>query len=542
MNRRNRRSFLSKHRVPVLVASLLALSILAIVIHKQIRTKQQLAEATRIQSQIWPPVKEQLNSNIEKFDATIAASGVTEASLLILEETLKTVTDFRSEHKQVFLPGASEIVDDIQTRRQLYLADLWWHQSNEAEWLAKDIHRIANSDPDQIDSALKQMKTALALQNRINDEFPESNQNNYPRSVELMSWIQTLEAEPLFHEIQALKIQASHATEAMQWEKAKNLFSEMLERQAQINHQFPEAPQADFTEIVRIEDQVRECEAQLLFIQSESELSKALTYQEAEKQEQALELMASALDLQNTINLNYPASTLFSFKRAEQIATRIQLIKASRLVGEILKMDEELTLLISEKMVDKISYKLSDIARKFQELTRDYPLYQNPHLSILEKVEYLQQNFENLPSIYSRYTQLSMEKINAETGQAQLSELIPQELFTLVLGTNPSRNQNPHYPVDSVSFEEAQTFCTRINYLLSTTISLPTPDDLVASPFANKSENTQVVKEWLQPIPSLLPGKSLIFEHGSSNGKFLEKEVFFRSRSVGFRIKQTSAH
>jgi len=54
---------------------------------------------------------------------------------------------------------------------------------------------------------------------------------------------------------------------------------------------------------------------------------------------------------------------------------------------------------------------------------------------------------------------------------------VPQSLYVLVMNTNPSRNPGRTLPVDSINWSDAQEFCTRLSWMLGTTVRLPSADE-----------------------------------------------------------------
>ena len=60
---------------------------------------------------------------------------------------------------------------------------------------------------------------------------------------------------------------------------------------------------------------------------------------------------------------------------------------------------------------------------------------------------------------------------------SMLKSEVSQKLFKLVMKENPSRYIGDDLPVDSVSYEDVERFCTRLSWLMSAKITLPTLDE-----------------------------------------------------------------
>jgi formylglycine-generating enzyme required for sulfatase activity len=62
-------------------------------------------------------------------------------------------------------------------------------------------------------------------------------------------------------------------------------------------------------------------------------------------------------------------------------------------------------------------------------------------------------------------------------GWRMLRTEVPQALYSLIMGTNPSRNQGDVRPVDSISWVEAKNFCERLSWILGQSVRLPTENE-----------------------------------------------------------------
>ena len=58
---------------------------------------------------------------------------------------------------------------------------------------------------------------------------------------------------------------------------------------------------------------------------------------------------------------------------------------------------------------------------------------------------------------------------------------VPQVLYTAVTGKNPSNSKAPQLPVESVTWEEARAFNTRLGYILARPVDLPSRLNILAA-------------------------------------------------------------
>ena len=62
-------------------------------------------------------------------------------------------------------------------------------------------------------------------------------------------------------------------------------------------------------------------------------------------------------------------------------------------------------------------------------------------------------------------------------GWSMLTTEVTQGLYSIVMGTNPSRIKADDHPVDSVSWREAKTFCDRISWIMGKPVRLPSENE-----------------------------------------------------------------
>ena len=58
-----------------------------------------------------------------------------------------------------------------------------------------------------------------------------------------------------------------------------------------------------------------------------------------------------------------------------------------------------------------------------------------------------------------------------------LGSEVPQSFYLAIMNSNPSRNAGRSMPVDSVNWNDAQEFCTRLGWIMGLKVRLPTLDE-----------------------------------------------------------------
>ena len=223
-------------------AVLILLSVVGWVVFRQVQSIKISRQQIAAREEAWPPVRDDLRLTLEAFDEKTANGEVNLELLASLDQSLTHWREFRTQHPKTYFAGADELLKEIENRRQLHYSDLLWKSSSSLESQARSLHQRSSSDASLESEALRLMKQAYADQKQINDEFPASNRANYPRCAELLSWIQTIEAQPLYVELQQWKTLADSSLADSQWLMAIEQLQCALKIQNLINHSFPESP------------------------------------------------------------------------------------------------------------------------------------------------------------------------------------------------------------------------------------------------------------------------------------------------------------
>jgi formylglycine-generating enzyme required for sulfatase activity len=130
------------------------------------------------------------------------------------------------------------------------------------------------------------------------------------------------------------------------------------------------------------------------------------------------------------------------------------------------------------------------------------------------------------------------------------------------MNDNPSRSADPRLPVESVTWPEAKTFCTRLSWLLGLPVRLPTAAELsraardpawprsqagtgrsLPTPVTAAPDEAENFTEWLESAgqeSSVAPvaggGAPGLVPSLSAAATSVLREKTLRSRLIGFRI------
>jgi hypothetical protein len=490
--------------------------------------KRKLEEERKIVlEQEWPEIGGSIQSAIEKFDEIGKSRKIRLEDVEILEAAHRQMTDFRSEYRSMYFEGMWDLNDQIEKRIDHSMAEIYWEQSMEYERTAKNLELKSDESPRNTEEIIKYARLAFEAQKRINDDHSQSQRVNYPRESDLKGWIHYMEAKPLqLRLLETISLADQLFTEE-DWEACIPIYQSAIEIQKGINDDYPDAPQANMTRIIRFEDQILEANASMLFIESTDAESRAKTYLDVGNKKQAFAELQNALGIQNRINLDYSNTSKIDPDRAKRLTTQIQTLGAVELISSIEKLNEELDLILSVRLTDKLNYKLEDILDSFELLETDYFLVQNPPLEIKEKAQYLISKQDNLASILEQLDAISIHE------ESPLTHFIPQKLFELVADTNPSRVTDPTAPVESINHFDIEVFLQRISWITSKEAALPFWEEVAA---ARGRPDNQPIGEWTASKND--SNNFAIYRSGMGNPEVDSfKEPLYRSRSVSFRIK-----
>ena len=183
-------------------------------------------------------------------------------------------------------------------------------------------------------------------------------------------------------------------------------------------------------------------------------------------------LYGEAARLQESLNRTYPKSLYASQVRLKEFQKEGQDALGAILGEEIAKKNIQLEQSLSEQNIQKAVQLIAELGVAIQQMQDEFPLssFNDPELQ--KKVDYLDQMQSDLASVHKKIHD-ALLPITETEGVKMFRTEVPQELYALVIGKNPSRNQGDRNPVDSISWTEAVVFCERLSWILGKEVRLP---------------------------------------------------------------------
>jgi tetratricopeptide (TPR) repeat protein len=427
---------------------------------------QALGKRVEISPEVLALYERSLESEAQ-FDEVLVMRPPTAEDL----ELLKRALDQQAVYVEA-LPGFdSEAVrrrEDLDQRYQ----DLQGERlKTMIDTLQAEAQTLANAHT--FEAARGKYQEAFALQKSINEKFPLSGSYNVARATRLQRQARYCAAEPLLQRSVALEDQADVYIAQQNWEQAEALLGQSIALQDRLNREYRGSNQASLSRFERLN--VKQAGVQSGQYQLEIEqMSDQADARFAEgKVLQAASLYQEAVRLQQQLNDAYPASPYASPERVEDFQRKSQTAESSELSVVIEENHTLLNRLLSERHTEEAAEVIVALRRDIEQLQQAYPLSALNDDELQLKVRYLSVMQSDLGLIQGRVYE-ALLAIPDVAGVRLLRTEVPQALYSLLMASNPSRNQGERVPVDSVSWVDAKRFCKRLSWILGKAVRLPT--------------------------------------------------------------------
>ena len=337
----------------------------------------------------------------------------------------------------------------------------------EAEALA------ANRD---YENARAKYREAYKEQKQINETFPLSSAYNVGRATRLQRQALYFMAEPLLQRSLAFEKEADLLIEAKEWGQAEERLQQAMDLQDKLNREYRGTNQASVSrlEILRVK---------LVGIRSGQSYVEVLRVagladerRAANENLEAAALYQEAARLQRQLNEAYRDSPYASSERVSEYQRKCQTSESFELGLEIERNRDLMQQLLSERRTFEAAEVIALLRRDIRQMQEAFPRSSLNDDDLQLKIRYLNLVQNDLGFIQDRVYDalLPIPEIDA---WRMLRTEVPQALYSLIMGTNPSRNQGDVRPVDSISWIEAKNFCERLAWILGQSVRLPTENE-----------------------------------------------------------------
>lgn len=409
------------------------------------------------------------SEKLEKsFEKQIVQKGTTEEVVALLRKaiSLQEVYIDRSSNRD---RSPAERLVKLKTRLQNIEAKPLSEIVDSLEKKAKDAADAGDSE-----RARDFYSQACVMQTKINVEYSLSKFKSVQRALYFDTQSKTMRARPLYLKSAEAEKNAYKAIDAGDWNSARENFETAIALLSKINSDFPNSAYTDFTRMQNLEVELESLKSADLYVKLESVLKKAEDAKARNDFPAASEAYGDALELQRTINRVYPRSRHASDESAAKFEREKVDAYSWDYATAIKNLDAQLTEVIRKGDIALVVEMSTNLLGKVEQFKRDYPRSNLVGDELVLKLRYINFTAREMPQIQK----LVRENLAEINGVKMLATEVSQKLYSAVMKENPSRyTDNENLPVDSVSYDDVERFCTRLSWILSAEVALPTEAD-----------------------------------------------------------------
>ncbi|MEM7791479.1 MAG: SUMF1/EgtB/PvdO family nonheme iron enzyme, partial [Verrucomicrobiota bacterium] len=418
-------------------------------------------------------MREILEESIEleaQFEEILALREPTEEDIQLLQRSLEVLENYLE-----VIPGYDSDADKRRTNLKKRYQDFAATSLRiESETLENEAIGLAKAE--EYEAARAKFNEAFRAQKKINEDFPLSDSQNAGRATRLQRQARYLTAEPLYQRSLELEVVADKHIESQEWSLAEEILSQSIEIQDQLNREYRGTNQASVARLERLKIKLVGIRSGQSFIEIEAISNFADERRAAGENLEAAELYQEAARLQRQLNEAYRDSPYASSDRVSEFLRKSQTSESYELGLEIERNNDELNRLLSERRTYEATEKIILLRRDIRQMLETFPRSSLNNEDIQVKIRYLNLVQSDLGYIQDRIYDALLPIPNIGERKMLRTE-VPQALYSLIMGTNPSRNLGDTKPVDSVSWTEAKEFCERLSWIMGKEIRLPTENE-----------------------------------------------------------------
>ncbi|MFP4070027.1 MAG: SUMF1/EgtB/PvdO family nonheme iron enzyme [Opitutales bacterium] len=369
---------------------------------------------------------------------------------------------------------------DLEARERLSYLEKRYQDLAAVELAERSVELEAEAErlaaAEDYEPAREKYAEAFDLQKTINEDYPLSASRNPGRATRLQRQARYLTAEPLAKRARELEAEAEARILEREWDEAEERLLQAIDIQDTLNREYRGTNQASVSRLENLK-------VKLVGIrsgQSHLEIERISDLADRRRLEgenlEAASLYLEAARLQRQLNETYPESPHASSEQVAEFQRKSQTAESYRLGLEIERSHDVLKELLAERRTDEAAEVIVALRRDLKQMEEAYPRSSLNDEELQVKVRYLNLLQNDIGYVQDRVYD-ALLPIPEESDWRMLRSEVPQALYALIMGTNPSRNPGDRLPVDSVSWTEAKTFCERLSWILGRPVRLPTENE-----------------------------------------------------------------
>ncbi len=428
--------------------------------------------------------KEEAAANSEYYDKSVeeeklfnaaVASGKVDA---VAMSHIKAAVAFQEKYSSIVGykdPVASERLRQLKRVYHSYAAAPLYEKSLEAEERAN----IA-IDKRKYADAKGFIKEAVSLQEQINESYPQSMRNDRSRVLALTRLNASVDQMPVLDKIDELESSATEAMVKKDWPDAVVAYKKALDLQESINN---ERALRTGNENEEKSKYLRRKWTTALSSGTNERIMDAVQngnkFFQEKKYDEASKYFGDAVSMQKDLNNTYALSEYASKEKINEYEMLFETASGHDKGTGILDKLQQIEVLLKAKKAEEGSAMMEDLNENLEAFDQTYPASTQITAEQKKQIRYLFLIRKNLALIQA---ELYADLLVLEGSKYLLKTEVSQKIFSDVTGKNPSRNRTAEtLPVESVKYEEALSFCTRVSWILCTEVRLPTEKEFQAA-------------------------------------------------------------
>jgi len=405
-----------------------------------------------------------------RFEEILALRDPTEEDLKILKAAIRLQREYIDALPD-YSASANERLESLRSRYQNFAAK---DMAERSQALEREAGELAEGS--DFSDARTKYQEALTLQKRINERYPKSEARDLSRVTRLQREIRRLKAIPLARESRRLESEGKSLAEKGEWEAAEAKLREAIELQETINRKYQGTPQSSGSrlETLKVDLVAARSGEKHETIQGLAERAEKL--RENGENLEAANLWQEATRLQKELNDAHRESPHASAERLAKFRRKSQTARSFELGRDIERQHERLRKLLARRKTYEAAELITDLRHDIRQMAEAYPRSSLNDKDLQVKLRYLNLVQGDLGFIQDRIYDALLAIPEIDDWKMLRTE-VTQALYSLIMGTNPSRNRGDVKPVDSVSWEESQEFAERLSWILGKPVRLPTENE-----------------------------------------------------------------
>lgn len=370
-------------------------------------------------------------------------------------------------------------VDSEGYTRQVNLEERYQNLAAEVlrqESLDFELQAEALAASEDYEKARALYREAYIKQQNINETYPISAAYNVGRATRLARQARYLTAEPLLQRSLAFEKEADLLIEAKEWAQAEERLQQAIDLQDKLNREYRGTNQASVSRLEQLRVKLVGIRSGQSYMEVQRVAQLADASRAANENPEAAALYQEAARLQRQLNEAYRDSPYASSEHVSEYQRKSQTVESFQLGLEIERNHDRMQTLLSDRRTYEAAELIVALRRDIKQMQEAFPRSSLNDEDLELKVRYLNLVQNDLGFIQDRIYDALLPVPEAEAWQMLRTE-VPQALYALIMGTNPSRNKGDLRPVDSVNWIEAKNFCERLSWILGKPVRLPTENE-----------------------------------------------------------------